>query len=337
MARIAVIDDKEILRESLDTALTREDHTVTTFDDPVDALEALKRERYDVILTDMKMPRMDGIALIRELGEAGCDTPVVVMTAFATVSTAVEAMKIGAFDYVQKPFEVESILVLIERAIEHGRLRRENEAYRASIDDLHSQRQLVGSGRAMTSLRAQLDQVAASHATVLICGESGTGKELVSGYIQRHSPRATQPMLCLNCAALSANLLESELFGHERGAFTGADRTRRGRFELADGGTLLLDEISELSPNLQAKLLRVLQHNASRGRARDRNNQSRSTGVGGQEAISRGPLLSFERTPADGPRASAAEGRHSGTDWLLHGTSRQSERCGGEEILAELD
>lgn len=259
MARIAVVDDKEILRESLDESLTREDHTVTTFADPVEAVDVIRRERFDVILTDLKMPRMDGVGLIRELAARGCDSPVIVMTAFATVSTAVDAMKSGAFDYIQKPFEVDNVLVLIERAIEHSRLRRENEAFRTSLEDLHHQRRMVGSGRVMTALRAQLDQVAASHATVLICGESGTGKELISSYIQRNSPRANRPMLCLNCAALSANLLESELFGHERGAFTGADRTRKGRFELADGGTLLLDEIAELAQPLQAKLLRVLQ------------------------------------------------------------------------------
>ncbi len=259
MARIAVIDDKEILRDSLEEALTREDYAVTTFADPVTAVEAIKGERYDVVLTDLKMPRMDGIGLIRELAAAGCDSPVIMMTAFATVSTAVEAMKVGAFDYIQKPFEVDNVLVLIERAIEHSRLRRDNEALRTSLNDLNHQRRLVGSGAVMTALRAQLDQVAASHATVLICGESGTGKELVSAHVQRYSPRANRPMLCLNCAALSANLLESELFGHERGAFTGADRSRKGRFELADGGTLLLDEIAELAPALQAKLLRVLQ------------------------------------------------------------------------------
>jgi DNA-binding NtrC family response regulator len=168
-------------------------------------------------------------------------------------------MKLGAFDYIQKPFEAETVLVLIERAIEHGRLQRENEALRASVNDQRAARQLVGAGAKMRALREQLGRVAASHATVLICGESGTGKELIASYVHEKSPRADRPMLCLNCAALSASLLESELFGHEKGSFTGADRTRKGRFELADGGTLLLDEISELALPLQAKLLRVLQ------------------------------------------------------------------------------
>jgi DNA-binding NtrC family response regulator len=259
MANIAVVDDKEILRDSLAAALTREDHAVTCFDDPVEALAQLKTRSFEVILADLKMPRMDGLTLIRELRAAGCETPIIVMTAYATVSTAVSAMKLGAFDYIQKPFEVEAVCVLIERALEHSRLRQENEALRVTVDEYHRRRTLVGSGRAMAALRTELDRVAASHATVLVTGESGTGKELVAAHIHHASPRADRPMLCLNCAALSANLLESELFGHERGAFTGADRTRKGRFELADGGTLLLDEISEMALPLQAKLLRVLQ------------------------------------------------------------------------------
>jgi DNA-binding NtrC family response regulator len=256
------VDDKEILRESLSATLTREDHAVTTFGDPVAALGEIKSSGFDLVLADLKMPRMDGLTLIREVRAAGCDTPIIVMTAYATVSTAVEAMKLGAYDYIQKPFEADTVVVLVERGLEHARLQRENEALRTSVEDMSKHRQLVGSSAAMTKLRQQLDKVAASHATVLITGESGTGKELVASYIHRMSPRSDRLMLCLNCAALSANLLESELFGHERGAFTGADRARKGRFELADGGALLLDEISEMAAPLQAKLLRVLQENA---------------------------------------------------------------------------
>ncbi len=261
MAHVCVVDDQAILRDSITATLTREDHRVTAFDDPIEALAQIKQIGFDVILSDLKMPRMDGLALIREVRGMGLDTPIIMMTAYATVSTAVEAMKIGAFDYLQKPFESEALVVLIERALEHTRLRRENEALRISVDDLGRRRELVGSSPTMARLREQVSRVAASHSTVLITGESGTGKELVAASIHRQSPRADRPMLCLNCAALSANLLESELFGHERGAFTGADRTRKGRFELADGGTLLLDEISEMGVPLQSKLLRVLQEN----------------------------------------------------------------------------
>ena len=259
MARICVIDDKELLRESVAATLMREDHSVDTYRDPVEGLAKIRKERFDLIISDLKMPRMDGLALIRQLRASGEEIPIIMMTAYATVSTAVEAMRLGAFDYIQKPFDAEALCVLVERALEHARLRRENEALRASVDDLRKPKELVGSGSAMTALRVQLDRVAASHATVLITGESGTGKELVASYLHSHSPRADRPMLCLNCAALASSLLESELFGHERGAFTGADRTRKGRFELADGGTLLLDEISEMAVPLQAKLLRVLQ------------------------------------------------------------------------------
>jgi len=259
MASICVVDDKEIMRDSVSAALQREEHMVAGFADPVEALSAVKCTAFDLIIADLKMPRMDGLTLIREVRRAGRETPIVVMTAYATVSTAVEAMKLGAIDYLQKPFEADALLALVERVLEHHRLRQENEALRASVDDIRKDRELVGSGRTMTALRGQIGRIAGSHASVLISGESGTGKELVASYIHQASPRASMPMLCLNCAALSANLLESELFGHEKGAFTGADRTRRGRFELADGGTLLLDEISEMALPLQAKLLRVLQ------------------------------------------------------------------------------
>ena len=261
MAQIAVLDDKEILRDSLTEALSREDHTVTAFADPVEAMPELRSGQFDVVLCDLKMPRMDGLSVIRELRGQGCETPIIMMTAYASVATAVEAMKIGAIDYIQKPFEADAVVALVERAIEHSRLKRENEALRTSVDDLHRVRPLIGSSAVMETLRTKLDRVAASQDTVLITGESGTGKEIAASYVHKQSPRSDRPMLCLNCAALSANLLESELFGHDRGAFTGADRTRKGRFELADGGTLLLDEISEMAVPLQAKLLRVLQEN----------------------------------------------------------------------------
>jgi len=259
MARICVVDDKELIRDSLAETLAREDHEVTTFGHPREALEAIPGGGFDLVLSDLKMPGMDGIALMREMRSGGCDTPVIVMTAFGTVASAVEAMKLGAFDYLQKPFEAEAITVQVDRALQHCRLTRENEALRASLDDPTGSRPIIGNSPVMTQLGQRMAQVAASEATVLVSGESGTGKELVARAIHAQSRRADRPMLCLNCAALSGNLLESELFGHERGAFTGADRLRKGRFELADGGTLLLDEISEMALPLQAKLLRVLQ------------------------------------------------------------------------------
>ena len=259
MAEICVIDDKAVVRESVAATLERADHYLTTFADSTKALESIRRTNYDLIITDLKMPRMDGLALIRAVREAKCDTPIIVMTAYGTVGTAVEAMKLGAFDFVQKPFEADSLALQVDRALRHQRLCIENEALRTSLNDLRRDRRMIGGGEAMKQVEVKIAQYAASDASVLISGESGTGKELAAAAIHAASSRREKPMLCLNCAALSGNLLESELFGHERGAFTGADRLRKGRFELAHGGTLLLDEISEMAVPLQVKLLRVLQ------------------------------------------------------------------------------
>jgi len=259
MARICVVDDNELMRQSVVEALTREDHRVHAFADAAAAMGDISRQSFDVVVSDLKMPGMDGLEFLRQLRERQMETPLVLMTAFATVPTAVQAMKQGAFDYLQKPFEMDELAMVVDRAVQTARLRGENESLRTSLTDWQSPTVLIGGSPAMRRVHEQIERVANSHATVLVQGESGTGKELVSRLVHAKSPRALQPMLCVNCAALSATLLESELFGHEKGAFTGADRLRKGRFELADGGTLLLDEISEVPPPLQAKLLRVLQ------------------------------------------------------------------------------
>ncbi len=259
MARICVVDDNELLRDSIQETLTREEHQVDVFADAVAALEALRNRSFDVVVSDLKMPRMDGITFLGEVLTHDRDMPVILMTAYGTVASAVSAMKQGAFDYIQKPFEADELALLVDRAHQHRMLKADNEALRVSLTDAGNQRMLVGESRLMREVQARCRQVADSAATVLVTGESGTGKELVAREIHRLSPRADRPMLAVNCAALSNNLLESELFGHERGAFTGADRARKGRFELAHGGTLLLDEISEMPMPLQAKLLRVLQ------------------------------------------------------------------------------
>ena len=259
MTRICVIDDQELLRESLTETLARERYDVDAIGDPSEALNRLGQASVDLVITDLKMPKMDGLTLLRAIRAQWPDMPVIVMTAYGTIATAVEAMRLGAFDYIQKPFSADEIVLLVDRALQHRNLRQENEALRTSLLDLEDTRQLIGGSREMLRIREAITRMAASSATVMIQGPSGTGKELVARAIHAASPRADRPMLCLNCAALSANLLESELFGHERGAFTGADRLRKGRFELADGGTLLLDEVSEISLGLQAKLLRVLQ------------------------------------------------------------------------------
>ncbi|MBN2446350.1 MAG: sigma-54-dependent Fis family transcriptional regulator, partial [Phycisphaerae bacterium] len=247
------------MRESVQATLTAQDHQVFAFDNAQDALTNIRQRSFDVVLTDLRLPGMDGVGLLREMRRLGLDVPVILMTAYASVTTAVEAMKLGAFDYIQKPFNADEIAILIERAVRERDLVRDNEAMRRTIEDLTSKRQLIGESPAMKPVLEKIQRVAQSTATVLITGESGTGKELIARAIHDASSRADKPMLCVNCAALSPTLLESELFGHEKGSFTGADRMRKGRFELADGGTLLLDEVSEIAPSLQAKLLRVLQ------------------------------------------------------------------------------
>ena len=258
MAKILVVDDQEMMRDSLAGTLVREGHEVVACVDGPTAVGRLQAARFDLLITDLKMPKMTGLELLADARRLRPDMPVVLMTAFATVGTAVEAMKLGAYDYIQKPFDGDEIKLLVERTLEHSRLIRENQALR-SMTESAAPRPLIGSSPVMNEVRRKIELVARSSATVLVRGESGTGKEVVARSIHQASERRERPMLAVNCAALSDNLLESELFGHEKGAFTGADRLRRGRFELADGGTLLLDEISEIAPALQAKLLRVLQ------------------------------------------------------------------------------
>jgi len=259
MARIIVCDDQEMMRDSLVANLRADDHEVVAATDGPVAVQRLTAARFDLLITDLKMPKMTGLELLAEAKRIRPEMPVIMMTAFATIQTAIDAMKLGAYDYIQKPFDGDEIKVLVDRTLEHGRLVRENTALRTVAADAMAPRPLIGSGTLMDDVRKKIELVARSNATVLIRGESGTGKELVARAIHLASERRDRPFLAVNCAALSENLLESELFGHEKGSFTGADKLRRGRFELADGGTLLLDEISEIAPALQAKLLRVLQ------------------------------------------------------------------------------
>src|SRR4051812_10959871 len=224
MATILVVDDKDMMRDSLSLALAGAGHKAVTTGAPGEAVGLVRQHRPACVITDLKMPKMDGIELLQKIKAEQPDVPVVLMTAFATISTAVQAMRLGAFDYVGKPFESGEILVIVERAIEHQKLVSENAAFRANAEAMPP-KVLVGDSQAMQDVRARIHQVAASSsATVLISGESGTGKENVAQLIHAQSARAGKPMVCLNCAALPANLLESELFGHEKGAFTGADK-----------------------------------------------------------------------------------------------------------------
>lgn len=265
MAKVLVVDDKEMMRDSVATILGRRGHSVAVASGGEQALERIAEKRPDAVVTDLQMPGMSGLDLLAEIRKVHEDLPVVFMTAYASVETAVEAMREGAFDYVTKPFGGDELGISVERAIEHGQLRRENEVLRAAAGTPVASAAgttMVGDGPGMVSVQDRLGRIADSHGTVLVTGESGTGKEVAARCIHESSPRRDGPFLAINCAALSVSLLESELFGHEKGAFTGADKLRKGRFELADGGTLLLDEISEIPPELQAKLLRVLQERA---------------------------------------------------------------------------
>ncbi len=257
--KILIVDDKQMMRDSVASTLQRAGYQAIAADHGDKALGLAAKHRPAAVVTDLKMPEMDGLQLLERLLEHDDQLPVVVMTAFGTIDTAVVAMKNGAFDFIQKPFEGDRLIMTVRRAVEHRRLVHENAALKRNTDTPLTGPALVGESAAMKQLKEKIQKIAASHATVLVCGESGTGKEVVARTVHAHSPRHDRVMLCVNCAALSASLLESELFGHEKGAFTGADQLRKGRFELADGGTLLLDEISEISPSLQAKLLRVLQ------------------------------------------------------------------------------
>ena len=257
--KVLVVDDKQMMRDSVGAVLQRAGYQVVVSAEGSAALGLVARHRPAAVVTDLKMPEMDGLELLSRLRAADDNLPVVLMTAYGSVGDAVTAMKQGAFDFIQKPFEGDQLVMTVRRAVEHRRLQQENAALRTNAGGLEDSPVLVGKTPVMKQLAQTIQQIARSHGTVLIGGESGTGKEIVARTIYAHSPRRDQIMLCLNCAALSSSLLESELFGHEKGAFTGADRLRKGRFELADGGTLLLDEISEISLPLQAKLLRVLQ------------------------------------------------------------------------------
>ncbi len=259
MNTILVVDDEINYLTVMEALLGEEGYEVLTSPGGKEALKVAAGADLDLVLTDMRMPKMNGIELLEELKRLYPDLPVIMMTAYGTVEKAVAAMKTGAFDYILKPFKNEELLVTIARALEHYRLIQQNRMLLQDLDKKYGAPNIVGESKAMREILALVKRVATSRATVLVSGESGTGKELVARAIHQQSPRAGKTFVSVNCAALTETLLESELFGHERGAFTHAVAMRKGRFELADGGTLFLDEVAEMSPALQVKLLRVLQ------------------------------------------------------------------------------
>ena len=257
--KILLADDDSSVRRVLQFKLEKKGFSVEAVSDGLQALNALKQKPFDLLLSDIRMPKMDGIELLNEAKAVQPEIKVILITAYATVNQAVEAVKLGAFDYITKPFEDDELFIAVEKALQFEKLESENRQLRGKLRKVESDRQLIGASKSFRQLKSMIHKIADTDATVLITGESGTGKELVAQSIHNESSRAEKELIAVNCAAIPKELIESELFGHVKGAFTGAVRDKKGKFELADGGTLLLDEVSELAVDLQAKLLRVLQ------------------------------------------------------------------------------
>jgi two-component system, NtrC family, response regulator HydG len=259
MGRILIADDHDSLRRGLAQAVSEAGHDVEEAPNGNAAIEKLHEGFFDVVVSDLKMGGSTGLEVLKTAKTLHPSSAIILMTAFGSVSTAVEAMKSGAFDYVQKPFEIEEMEVKIEKALEVRRMQNQIDYLRHAQGDIYDFDRIIGSSGALEKVLGVVRKVAKSNTTVLVRGETGTGKELIAGAVHHNSHRAARNFVKVNCAALQENLLESELFGHEKGAFTGADKQRIGRFEQADGGTLFLDEIGDMSPSTQAKILRVLQ------------------------------------------------------------------------------
>jgi DNA-binding NtrC family response regulator len=258
-ARVLVVDDEPEMADSVRLILVRAGHEVIAENDSRRALDVAALERPDLVITDMRMPQLDGIGLIEALKARQVAAPVIVLTGYASVASAVEAMRRGAADYLPKPFDPQELVLRVDKALAWGRMADENRYLRERMEAATPHATIVGQSAALEDVLRLVDRVAPTDTRILIVGESGTGKELVARTIHRRSSRREKPFFAINCGALAENLLESELFGHERGAFTGAVALRKGFFEVADGGTLFLDEVSETSPSFQTRLLRVVQ------------------------------------------------------------------------------
>ncbi len=269
---ILVVDDDSAHRTMLRTLLSGWGYTIFEADDGTSAIEQVHEQPFDLILMDIRMIKVSGLEALTAIRAYNPAIPIVLMTAYASVETAVEALKSGAYDYLPKPLNFDELKITIERAMDHSGLKEENRLLRESLDTQFDSQDIIGRSSSMVKVLETVAQVAPSEATVLITGESGTGKEIIAGAIHHNSLRKNGPYIKINCAAITETLLESELFGHEKGAFTGAYKRKEGRFRQADGGSLFLDEISEMSTAMQAKLLRVIQ-------------EREITRVGGEEVI----------------------------------------------------
>jgi DNA-binding NtrC family response regulator len=258
-SRILIVDDDPVVRDSLGKWFDSEGFEVTVCPGAREALESLTKGRWDIALVDIKMPGVDGMELHARLHDIDPELPVIMMTGYASVETAVQALKRGAYDYITKPFDPDELVHLVNKGIEHRQMKREVVRLKENLKEIFPNTELIGQSAAMKRVVELIETVAPSDATVLITGESGTGKEIVARAIHAASPRRYMPMVVIHCGALPETLLESELFGHERGAFTGAQFRKKGKFEVADGGTVFLDEIGDITLKTQTDLLRVLQ------------------------------------------------------------------------------
>lgn len=260
MARILIVDDERSIRNTLKEILEFEKFTVDTAEDGPSGLKKITENNYDVVLCDIKMPVMDGMEVLQKVREAGVDTPIVMISGHGNIETAVEAIKMGAYDFVEKPLDLNRTLVTLRNALDRSSLAAETKTLRKKIDLIKGSN-IVGESEPIRAIKEMISKVAPSDARVLITGPNGSGKELVAKQLHEQSSRAKAPFVEVNCAAIPSELIESELFGHEKGAFTSAIKQRLGKFEQADGGTLFLDEIGDMSASAQAKVLRALQEN----------------------------------------------------------------------------
>jgi two-component system response regulator HydG len=257
--KILIVDDEPSHRQMLEAVLSAEGYEVQQANDGQAAIVAVEERFYDLVIMDIRMSRVGGIEALKRIKEISPEIPVIIMTAYASVSTAVEALKSGAYDYLTKPIDIEELKILVDKVLRHHQLEQENLYLKERLKDRFNFANIIGSSAAMRKLFETVALVAPTEATVLVNGESGTGKELIANAIHQNSPRREMPFIKVNCAALPETLLESELFGHEKGAFTGAVISKQGRFHLAHTGSILLDEIGEMALTTQAKILRVLQ------------------------------------------------------------------------------
>lgn len=257
--KLLILDDEPIKRIVMEEQLRERGFEVDAYDNPLDAKKVLSSKSYDVILTDIRMPGLDGISFLKEIRNSNPNQAVIVMTAFGTVETAIEAMKLGAFDYLQKPFSTEELILKLDRLMSYRNIMEENQTLRKQLGHNKAETKLIGKSAPMKELLSKIHTLASVDSNVLIQGDSGTGKECVARLIHESSVRSNGPFIAVSCAALPSELIEAELFGYEQGAFTGAIKQRTGRFELADGGTIFLDDVEDIPLDMQVKLLRVIQ------------------------------------------------------------------------------